>query len=145
MNASNENKPATWFWIVSALALVWNLLGVMAYISQVTMSPEALAQLPEADQAIIAAMPGWYLGAFAIAVFAGALGCLAMLLRKSWAFWVFSLSFVAVVLQQIYHFVLSDIGKNLDAGAMAMTISIPVVAILLIWMAQSCSKKGWLR
>ena len=36
-------KAPTWFTVVAAVLLVWNLLGVMAYISQVTMSPEALA------------------------------------------------------------------------------------------------------
>jgi len=145
MNTINEQKPAVWFWIVSVLALVWNLLGVMAYLGQVTISPEDLAKMPEAEQAMIAALPAWYIGAFAIAVFAGALGCLLLLLRRRLALWTLVLSLVAVVTQQIYTFLLSDIGGSLDSASLGMTVSIPVVAVLLIWLAQSSSKNGWLK
>ena len=110
MNQETMAKPPVWFWVVSGLALVWNLLGVMAYIVQVTMSPETLAALPEADQAAYAALPSWYMAAFATAVFAGSLGCLALLLRKKWATLLLTLSFAAVVIQQIYFFGIDRFG-----------------------------------
>lgn len=44
---TTTNKPASWFWVVSVIALIWNAIGAMAYIAQVTMSPEAIQALPE--------------------------------------------------------------------------------------------------
>ncbi len=58
-------KPPIWFWIISVLALIWNILGVSAYLAQAYMTDETLAALPEADQAIYANLPAWYTAAFA--------------------------------------------------------------------------------
>ena len=145
MSEELNAKPPIWFWIVSGLAFVWNLLGVVAYYTQVTMSDEALAKLPEADQAALASLPSWYMGAFAIAVFGGALGCLALLLRKRWAMLLLVLSLAAVLLQQLYFFVLTDLGSKQHGGALVMTIAIPIVALLLVLFARSSSAKGYLR
>ena len=38
-----KNKAPSWFMIVSVVLLIRNLLGVIAYLHQVTMGPEALA------------------------------------------------------------------------------------------------------
>ena len=145
MNQETTAKPPVWFWIVSGLALVWNLMGVGAYLAQVMMSPETKAALPEADQAAIASLPSWYMAAFATAVFAGALGCLALLLRKKWATLLLTLSFAAVVIQQIYFFGLTDLGSKQHGGQLVMTIAIPVVGLLLVLLARSATAKGWLR
>ena len=145
MNHETMAKPPVWFWIVSGLALVWNLLGVMAYIMQVTMTDEAMSKLPEADQAAMATLPSWYMAAFATAVFAGALGCLALLLRKKWATLLLVLSFAAVVIQQIYFFGMTDLGSKQHGGQLVMTIAIPVVGLLLVLLARSATAKGWLR
>jgi len=145
MNQTLEGKPPIWFWVIGGLALVWNLMGVGAYISQVTMSAEALAKLSEADQAALASLPSWYLGAFAVAVFGGALGCLALLIRKKWAMVPLVLSLAAVLLQQLYFFVLTDLGSKQHGGQLVMTLAIPVVALLLVLFARSSSAKGYLR
>jgi hypothetical protein len=79
---TTNTKPPVWFTIVAVLALIWNAFGVMAYIMQVTMTPEALATLPVAEQALYTNLPAWYTGAFAIAVFGGALASLALVLKK---------------------------------------------------------------
>ena len=82
MTENSTNKPPVWFWIVSVVALIWNGMGVMAYLGQAYMSDDALAALPEAEQALYANVPAWATAAFAIAVWGGLLGCLALLLRK---------------------------------------------------------------
>ena len=138
------NKPGPIFWIISAVALVWNLLGVMAFTVQLTMSDETRAQLPELERTMYANIPSWYMIAFGLAVFAGTLGCVSLLLRKKWALILFALSFIAILAQQVYMFVLSDIGKHMSAGQLSMTLSIPVAGLFLIWFARKKTAKGWL-
>ncbi|MFK7958273.1 MAG: hypothetical protein AB8B96_19410 [Lysobacterales bacterium] len=75
--------------------------------------------------------------------FAGTLGCVALLLRKGWAVWLFVLSLIGVLAQQVQHFVLTAIGKNLDTANLVMTIMIPVVGVLLIWLCRHASVRGW--
>ncbi len=145
MSEANDNKLPIWFWIVSVVALVWNLLGAMAFVMQLTMSDEAKAQLPELEQAMYASAPSWYMPAFCFAAMAGVLGCVCLLLRKRFALTLFLMSMVGIIAQQIYMFVLSDIGKSMNGGQLGMTLSIPVVGVLLIWFARSSVAKNWLR
>ncbi len=139
-----SNKPGLLFWIISILALVWNLFGVMVFTMQMTMSDEARAQLPELEQTMYANIPNWYMPVFGIAVFAGALGCTALLLRKKWALMLFSISFIAILAQQIYMFVLSDIGKQMNTLQLSATLSIPAIGLFLIWFTRAKIAKGWL-
>jgi len=145
MTQEIDAKPPIWFWLVSGLAFIWNALGVMAFIAQISMTDEAMAALPADQQAAYAALPSWYMIIFAVAVFAGTLGCLALLLRKRWASALLTLSFGAVMVQQAYFWFLTDIGSKQHGGQLAMTIAIPVVALLLVLMARSSTAKGWLR
>jgi len=76
-----DDKPSTSFWIVGAFALVWNLLGLVFYYSHVTMTPAALEGFTDAQQAFFSSTPVWATSAYAIAVSAGVLASLFLLLR----------------------------------------------------------------
>jgi len=80
-----NDKPTTTFWIVGGAALIWNLIGLVFYIGHVTISPEALAAMPQLQQDFFAETPTWATAAFALAANAGVLGSLFLLLRKAWA------------------------------------------------------------
>jgi len=142
--SETTSKPKALFWIISAVALLWNLGGVAGFFSQITMKPEGMEKLTEAQRAVMLDLPGWMTVAFGIAVFAGALGCTLLLLRKSLALWFFVISLIAVLAQQSYWWVLSDIGKSLGGFDLVMTIMIPIIAIFLIWFVRKKTAKGLL-
>ena len=77
---SKSNKPPIWFWIVSVIALIWNGMGVDHYLGQAYKTERWRAAITDEQLETISNMPGWLTGAFAIAVFAGALGSLGLLL-----------------------------------------------------------------
>ena len=64
MNEEVTAAPPKMFYWVSGAALVWNLLGVMAYVGQVTMSPDVLQAMPEEQRALYENMPAWVTAAF---------------------------------------------------------------------------------
>lgn len=144
MTGTSENKPPIWFWMISGLALLWNGMGVGKFIADATTSAEDIAKLPQATQDMLASLPQWYMFAFGLAVIAGVLGCLSLLMRKKWAVILFVLSLLGVLAQQIVFWVMTDIGKNLKGGDLVMPILIPIVAIFLIWFARMVSAKNWL-
>ena len=80
--------------ITGLFALVWNLIGVAMWYLQVNMSADQLAAMTEAQRQVYEATPGWLNIAFAVAVFAGVLGALGMLLKKKWAATMFLLSLI---------------------------------------------------
>lgn len=137
-------KPLTSFWIVSTVGLIWNLLGVMAYLGTVMMTPEALAALPADQQALITATPAWATAAFATAVWGGALGSLLLLLRKKWATPVLIISFVGIVVQMIHAFFMANSIEVYGPGGMIMPAMVLIIGAWLIWYAKGAEKKGWI-
>ena len=90
--SGSSNKPEITFWIIGIIALIWNILGVVAYLMQAYMTQEDLLALPLEEQALYLDIPAWVTAAFALAVFGGLLGCLLLLLRKKLATFVYSSS-----------------------------------------------------
>ena len=141
---TESNKPAIWFWIVSIIALLWNLMGVNAYIQQAYRTEAVMSQLTTEQIALLDARPAWVTALFAIAVFAGAIGCLLLLLKKKLATSVLTLSFLAATIQQIWWFT-TDGPSIMDqfSGAI-MPIMIIVVCALLVWFSKKSTARGWI-
>lgn len=137
-------KPPTWFWIVAALALVWNLLGVFAYLGQVFATPEMLDAMPADQRALMENTPAWAIGAFATAVWGGALGCVLLFLRKKLSKIVFIVSLIGILVQMYYNIFMSNSMEVYGPGGLAMPIMVLLVGAGLIWLADMTEKKGWL-
>jgi len=77
-------------------------------------------------------------------VFGGLLGCIALLLRRRWAFVVFVLSLIGILLQDFGLFVLVD-GATL-AGPVAVVLQaiVLVVGIALVLLSRRGISRGWL-
>lgn len=139
MNSST--RPNTLFWIVSVIALIWNIMGVMAYLGQVYMDEATLQDMPPADQAYYANVPSWVTAAFAIAVFAGALGSIALLLRKKVSYTLFIISVLAVFAQSVYTFFMqTDI--DLQGTRMLWPLLVIAISIFLVFFSKNGVKKG---
>ena len=144
MSDALNNKPSINFWIIGAAALVWNLLGIVIYVGQVTMSPESLARLTEAQQDLITSTPAWSNAAWAIAVNAGAFASILLLLRKSWAVPLFLVSLIAVVIQDFEAFVLRDAYGVLGINSLIIPSMVFVIAIALFVYSRYAQGRGWL-
>jgi hypothetical protein len=128
------------FWVIGAIALIWNLAGVVNFFAQ--MDPDILAKYRESERAIVEGRPIWATGAFAIAVFGGALGCLLLLLRKSAAYYMFIASLLGVIVTMI-HAIRVDI--DFGPGEIIGIILMPLVAVaFLIWYSKRAESKGWI-
>lgn len=142
---TTSNKPRTAFWIISILALLWNLAGIGAYLGQKLMSEEAIAALSEAERAIIENTPLWHHIAFAVAVWFGTLGCILLLLRKKWAKPVFIISFIGIVLQMYYNVFESGAMDVYGPFVAVMPAMVVLIGLFLIWYSGQATKKGWLQ
>ncbi len=136
-------NPPKWFWLVSILALIWNILGVIAYLSQVYASPEAIEALPQIERDLLDSSPSWVTAAFAIAVWAGTLGCILLLLRKVMAHFVLVISLIGVVVQMSWVFFVSNSLEVYGPGQSVMPIFVLIVGLLLILFARKGKAKSW--
>lgn len=138
-------RPKISFWIISTVALLWNMMGVASYIMMTQLTAEKAAQTyGQAFADIFAAKPAWATGAFAIAVFAGLLGCVGLLLRKRWARPLFIVSFLGIIIHNIWG-VMAGTLSVIGTFDKVMTIAVMAVAVFLIWFARKKITQGVLR
>jgi len=132
------------FWAISAFALIWNVLGSMNYFMQ--MNADTVATLPETHRAIIIGRPAWATGGFALSVFAGALGGLLLLLRKSAASYLFIGSLLGTSVTMIHTARIATSTIDFSAAEILVMIVMPlVVAAFLIWYSRRAEGRGWIR
>lgn len=143
MNDMIGARPPGWFRIVALLALLWNLFGVWQYLAKVGVAPQMMEMTAE-EAALAASAPGWATGAFAIAVFAGALGSLGLVLSKAWARLLLILSLLAMLVQFGWFVLLSGGAETIGPSIYAMPAVIILIGLLLVWLANTGVKRGWL-
>lgn len=145
MTTINNTKPPVSFWILSIIALLWNLMGVYAYIQDAYSKDEIMASLSEAQRAIFEIQPTWLTAAYAIAVFAGAIGCIALLLRKKWAAPLFWISLIAVVARTGYYFFMTNTTEVFDiVQGTILPIAVIVIAGLLLIYSKIATDRNWI-
>jgi hypothetical protein len=92
---------------------------------------------------IIQGRPLWATVGFALGVFAGAIGCILLLLKRPSSFYLFCASLFGVVIAIAHSLA---IGVTFGVGEIIGIVIMPVaIAVFLIWYAKYCQKKGWLK
>ncbi|WP_370167020.1 hypothetical protein [Marisediminitalea sp.] len=131
--------------IFAWIMVVWNAMGVLAFVSQLLMTPEMIAQLPEAQQEAYNNIPTWSMVAYALAVFGGLLGSLMLALGKKLAFPLLVVSLAGVLVQQFYNFVIIDSIALLGPSVVILPAVVVIISILLVVVSQRGVKAGWLQ
>ncbi len=137
-------KPTGLFWVISSMALVWNLMGVFNYLTQAFMTNEVLATLPKDQQLLYEDVPVWVTAAFATAVFSGTVGALFLLLKKKNASIFFILSFVGIIIQMTYGLLINENTDSYGPLGLLMPLMIIVVGAYLIWYSKKAGENRWL-
>ena len=130
------------FWLIGVFALLWNVGGAINYLMQANL--EFVSTLPETHRAIIESRPIWATGGFALGVFGGAIGCLLLLFRKSFAFYIFIISLLGIVITMIHTINVATSKISFSIGEIVVMILLPIfVAALLIWYTKQVIRKNW--
>ena len=134
--------PPKWFTPVAILALLWNLLGASAYLMDVTISPEAVAKMGDAEQAMYASRPVWFVAAYASAVWFGVAGSIALIWRKRWAQPLFVLSLLGLIAQDIALFSRPEV--RADTTVVLLQALVFVIALSLLMLARKAERETWI-
>ena len=141
---SSTKRMSTGLKVFAWLMVLWNGIGVAAFFSQLMMTPEMIAQLPEAQQAAYRDIPVWSYSAYALAVFGGLTGSILLALGKKLAFPVLVISLAGVIVQQYYNFVVIDAISIMGLGIVVMPVIVTSIALLLVLISQRGVRAGWL-
>ena len=133
-----------WFRVAAIIALLWNILGCLAFVADLQLKPEDIAKLPEAQQALYASRPAWSIAATAIAVFGGTLGCIGLILKRRWAFVLLLLSLLGILGQDIAMFVLANAAEAAGSFAIVLQSVVLIVGVWLVLLSRKAMASGWI-
>jgi hypothetical protein len=144
MNTSNTMTPR-WFVILALIIAIWNLMGVMAFMMQITMTVEQVLALPEKEQTLYQDIPLWVNIAFGLAVTGGSLGCIALAFKKAIALPILIISLLGVLVQMYHSFIIAGAFDVYGPGGTIMPIMVFIIALYAVWLANNAKAKGWIR
>lgn len=137
-------QPPRWFKVAAVVALLWNLMGCAAYLADVMLTDDDVAKMNDSQRTLYESRPAWSVAGTAIAVWGGALGSLALLLRRRWALPVLVLSLLGVIVQDIALFILGDAVSLGGPAVVGMQTLVLLVSIALVLLARRGVREGWL-
>jgi len=141
---NSMNKPGISFWIISTIALIWNLMGANQYLQQAYNTESFREMYTEEQFQIIQSTPSWAIAAFAFAVFGGVAGCVFLLFRKRLAKTFFIISLIGIIVQMIYNVFIVKALQVYGPGAIIMPIMIIGAGMFLYWYSKYAIAKDWI-
>ena len=138
------SKPPIWFIVLAAVALLWNLAGLVAVVADLQLSATDIEALPPSQQAFYHARPLWSVFASLLAVVGGVLGCVGLLLRRRWALIVLYASLLGIVVQDAGFAMASRMAGPLEAVPIVLQSSVFVLGIGLVLLARLALRRTWL-
>lgn len=135
-------KTPVHFWIVAIIAVIWNSFGAFDYLATKLQLEFYMSQFTPEQLEVFYGFPAWMVVAWAIGVWGAFFGSLALLIRKSWAVWLFGASILGLAVSTVHNFVLTDNAEAMGEGAVMMSGVIWVIALLLFFYARAMAKKG---
>lgn len=136
-------KPSAGYWVLTIFCILWNIMGVLSFFGHTFITEEAIALLPENEQALYGEYPMWVTVIFAIAVFTGFLGSIGLAAKKKWAKLMFAISLGAIVPQMAHNvFFTSSIEVYGLVQACLMPVLVVAFGVWFFLFAKSANKKG---
>jgi len=133
-----------WFWVIAAVALLWNLMGCVIFLSEVFAQEAMMTSMTEEQKEWARSTPSWIYFVFAISVSTGLAGSICLLMRKALSVQVFTVSVVAVLTQMVYSMLIA--GGLQVMGPSGAVMPAVVISLSIAWLMFSrfSKGKGWL-
>jgi len=142
MDEQSAPQPvAGWFKLAALASIAFMAFGCVSYLMQVTADRE---KLPIDQRAMLDAAPTWMWAAFAIAVWIGLAGAIALYMRKRVAVRLLAISLIAVLVQFSSYLIVEQLRDLMALDGFAIPVVIVVLTWTVFWFAWHSQKKGWL-
>lgn len=149
-DSNDSNRPDSvardfpgWLWGMAGLAVLWNLMGVLAFVGHMTVDPETVSEDPAVVQ-LYQEIPMWVNVCFGTAVIAGTLGSLLLMFRSKWSIVLFLVSLIGLAGQHTYMYLISDALSVLGWGQAGFALCVAMVAVWLLVVSVSANRQGYL-
>jgi hypothetical protein len=141
----STSKVNTSFWVITTLLLIWNLLGVLAFIADLAMTEGAIELLGADEQELYSRYPVWTKVVYGIAVFAGVIGVILLMLKRKAAKTLFTLSLFAILIQMGHSLFVAKVMDVYGSMPLFMAIAVTLIGAFCIWYTSFCKNRAWLK
>jgi hypothetical protein len=133
---------AGWYMPAAVASMLFMGLGCVMYLMHVLSDPSAL---PLDQQAALEAEPMWVTAAYAVAVWAGLLGGVLLVMKRRAAEWALLLSLIAVLVWMAGLLVVSPLRDAMSANDLLVAIVVAALTWTIYWFSRHSRQRGWLR
>jgi hypothetical protein len=131
-----------WYWAVAIAALLFEAAGVFLFANSLMLDP---ATLPLDQRAIYEATPQWMTAAWAVAIGAGLVGALGLVLRKRFAEPLLLLSVIAVAIPFSGLFLVDQLRELTPEDHLLVPVVILILAYGIWQTSKIARRRGWLQ
>lgn len=144
MSEQQKLSVPVWFWVIAAVALLWNLIGFVIFLSEVFAQEAMMESMTEKQKEWTRSTPSWIYFVFAISVSTGLAGSICLLMRKASSVLLFTISFVAVLIQMLYTMLIAGGLQVMGPSGAVMPAVVIILSIAWLLFSQFSKGKGWL-
>jgi hypothetical protein len=138
-----QSTAPRWLLWVSILLLVWNVIGIVAFVSQFGMNARDIALTDDIQRDLWSHMQPYVWVAYAVAVTGGTLGAVGLLLKRRWAIWAYAVSLIAMIVQFSNPYLL-HVASTRQMSIMTFPVILIAIAAVQVMLARHALKTGWL-
>jgi hypothetical protein len=144
-------RASAFFWLSTAVLLLWSLGGVAIYVAYFVESPTQFADSAEAPAntetyaEYVTHIPAWAIAVGIGAALARVLGVGCLFLRRAWALRFFVVSLLLFIIVLYRAFILADVMDVMSAGHIATEVIFLLLGIYAVWFARWGASRGALR
>ena len=144
MSEQQKLSVPVWFWVIAAVTLLWNLIGFVIFLSEVFAQEAMMESMTEKQKEWTRSTPSWIYFVFAISVSTGLAGSICLLMRKASSVLLFTISFVAVLIQMLYTMLIAGGLQVMGPSGAVMPAVVIILSIAWLLFSQFSKGKGWL-
>ena len=133
---------AAWFILAAVAALLFMSFGCVMYLMQVLADPNAM---PLDKRAAYDAQPSWLTAAYAIAVWVGLAGTVALLLKRRWAEVLLGISLAATLVWLAGLILVTRMRETMSASDLLVALVVTALTWTIFWFARHSRQRGWIR
>lgn len=143
MDEIHETRPLpAWFMVAAIASLLFMALGCLMFLLHVTGDPNAM---PIEQRTAVLAEPTWVKIANGIAVIAGLVGAVLLVVKSRIAEPLLGASVIAVIAWLAGLIVIQDLRENMSANDLLVAIIVTILTWTIFWFARHSRQRGWLR
>ena len=143
MNEPSASRPVPgWFSLAAIASILFMALGCAGYLVSVLADPSSL---PLDQRNLLEARPIWMVAAYAIAVWIGLFGAIALLMRKKVAEPLLLVSLIGAVLTFLPYAVVPAVSELVTTNDIAVAVVVVLITGTIWSFARHSRLRGWLK